>query len=126
MLQQRVVHTHLGAAVAVGLLAGFTTMTANAAGPVMTLYLLLLGLDKNKLVGTAAWFFFVVNLFKVPFSANLGLVTARSLSLNLVLLPAIVAGGCAGYALVKRMPQRFFEVLMQVLAAAGAVYLLVG
>ena len=126
VMKKRVVHTNLAAAVAVGLLAGFTTMTANAAGPVMTLYLLLLGLDKNRLVGTAAWYFFVLNLFKVPFSAQLGLITWHSLALNLMLTPAIVAGGLGGYALVKRMPQKFFEALMQVLAAAGAAYLIVG
>ena len=119
-----VARSNPAAALVVGLLAGFATMTANAAGPIMTLYLLVLGLDKKTFVGTAAWYFFIVNLFKVPFSAQLGLITWQSLSLNLVLVPAIVAGGFGGYWLVKRLPQRWFELLMHTLAAAGAAYLI--
>jgi uncharacterized protein len=62
-----------------GILAGFATMVANAAGPVMVIYLLAIGLPKLVFVGTAAWFFLLVNLFKVPLSVNLGLITRESL-----------------------------------------------
>ncbi len=120
-----VYRTHIVLAILTGLAAGFTTMTANAAGPIMTLYLLMLHLDKTKFVGTIAWYFFVMNLFKVPFSAHLGLITLDSLGFNLVLLPAIIAGGAAGYYFVRIIPQKPFEIVMQVLAAVGAVYLLV-
>lgn len=119
-----VYRTHIVLAALIGLLAGFTTMTANASGPIMTLYLLMLQLDKTRFVGTMAWCYFCLNLFKLPFSAHLGLITADSLALNAMLIPAIIAGGAAGYYFVRIVPQRVFAIVMQVLAGAGAVYLL--
>jgi uncharacterized membrane protein YfcA len=92
-----------------GFVAGFTTMIANAAGPVIILYLLTLGLDKVTFVGTAAWFFFAVNLFKVPFNVRLGLINARSAISAALLLPAAVAGGLAGRHVLRRLDQRVFE-----------------
>src|SRR5882724_1517515 len=62
-----------------GVAAGFTTMVANAAGPVMVIYLLAIGLPKLAFIGTGAWFFMLVNAFKVPFSVHLGLITPDSL-----------------------------------------------
>jgi len=95
-------------AVALGFMAGVTTMMANAAGPVMIIYLLAMRLPKVEFVGTGAWFFFVVNWLKVPFSANLNLMTAESVKLNLMMLPFIKA----------------FNVIVQILAAAAAIKLL--
>src|SRR6187549_1801306 len=57
-----------------GILAGVATMLANAAGPVFAIYLIAVGLPKMEFVGTSAWFFFIINLFKVPFSIALGLI----------------------------------------------------
>ncbi len=75
-----------------GFLAGVTTMMANAAGPVMIIYLLAMRLPKIEFVGTGAWFFFVVNWLKVPFSANLDLMTAASVKFDLMMLPFIATG----------------------------------
>ena len=72
-------------AVGLGFMAGVTTMMANAAGPVMIIYLLAMRLPKIEFVGTSAWFFFVVNWLKVPFSANLNLMTVDSVKLNLMI-----------------------------------------
>ena len=65
-----------------GAAAGFATMTANAAGPVTTVYLIRAGLPMLQMIGTGAWFYLVVNLAKVPFSAGLGLITPTSLVLR--------------------------------------------
>ena len=78
--------------VPLGLLAGVTTMLANAGGPVLTLYLLGMKVPKLELTATIAWFFFALNLFKVPFSAGLGLITPGTLALNAVLVPGIAIG----------------------------------
>ncbi len=107
-----------------GFLAGATTMMANAAGPVMTVYLLAMRLPKFQFVGTAAWFFFVVNWLKVPFSASLELMTIESLKLDLLMLPFIAAGAMAGILALKRIPQKAFNIVVQILAAAAAVKLL--
>lgn len=104
-------------AVGAGLGAGFTTMTANAAGAVMTLYLVARGVDKRRFLGTGAWFFLGVNLCKVPFSAALGLLTTASLTRAIALVPAVVAGGLLGIVTVRRISQARFEQV--VLAASG-------
>lgn len=111
-------------AAGLGFLAGLTTMMANAAGPVMIIYLLAMRLDKIKFVGTTAWFFFIVNWLKVPFSAGLGMMTAESVKLDLMMLPFIAVGAAAGIFFLKRIPQKAFNAVVQVLAAAAAVKLL--
>ena len=111
-------------AAALGFMAGVTTMMANAAGPVMIIYLLAMRLPKIEFVGTGAWFFFVVNWLKVPFSANLNLVTAESVKLNLMMLPFIAAGALLGILVLKRIPQKAFTMIVQTLAALAAIRLL--
>jgi uncharacterized membrane protein YfcA len=107
-----------------GLLAGFTTMVANAGGPVMSLYLLAAGASMMSFLGTGAWFFFVVNLFKLPFSVGLGLIDRSSLGLDATLLPALLAGALLGRLVIRRLDQSVFETLILVFTAASAVNLL--
>jgi uncharacterized membrane protein YfcA len=101
--------------------AGVTTMVANGAGPVMTLYFLAVGTPKFELVGTMAWFFLIVNCLKVPFSIDLGLIYGNSLLFNLVLIPAIACGIFAGRRLIKLVSQDLFEALLLVFAAIAAL-----
>ncbi len=109
-----------------GLLAGFTTLVANAAGPVMIVYLLAMRLPKLEFLGTSAWFFCLLNLGKVPFMAHLGLVNTGSLGTNAVLVPLVVLGALAGRWLVHRMDQKRFELVALVLSLLAGVKLLVG
>lgn len=107
-----------------GLLAGFATMLANAAGPIVAIYLLAVSLPKFEFVGTGAWFFLIVNLCKVPLSSSLGLIHLDTLTLNLLLAPAIVVGMLLGRKLVHRIPQRLFDTLLLVFAAVAALRLI--
>lgn len=95
----------------VGVLAGFTTLIANAAGPLMAVYLLALRLPKLEFIGTSAVYFLLLNLFKVPFMVDLGLITGSSLWVNLLLAPAVFTGALIGRWLVQRINQRWFEIL---------------
>lgn len=95
-----------------GIWGGLATMLANAAGPVMGLYLLALRLPKYELVGTSAWFFLIINVFKVPFSAGLGLITGSSLVLNAMLVPLVLMGTFLGRRMVAHVPQHLFEVIL--------------
>jgi hypothetical protein len=104
--------------------SGVTTMVANAAGPVMTLYLLSVNLPKFEFVGTGAWFFLVINIFKVPFSYNLGLINQASLTFNLVLLPSVLLGVLVGRMLIGIIPQEMFELFLLFFAAAASLRLL--
>ncbi len=108
-----------------GLVAGITTMMANAAGPVMAIYLLTMRLPKERYMGTGAWYFFIVNLIKVPLSASLGLITWETLRFNALLVPAIVLGALLGVRLLDVLPQKAFRVVVQVVAAASAISLIV-
>lgn len=108
----------------IGVFAGITTMVANAAGPVMTLYLLAMRLPKLEFLGTSAAFFLLINWIKVPFIAQLGLITPATLTLNLYLLPAVALGALLGRPIVQRVNQRIFENVALVLAAAAAARLL--
>ncbi len=111
-------------AIGLGFMAGVTTMMANAAGPIMIIYLLAMKLPKIEFVGTGVWFFFVINWLKVPFSANLNLMTLESVKLDLMMLPFIVAGAVIGIFFLKRIPQKAFTAVVQILAAAAAIKLL--
>jgi uncharacterized membrane protein YfcA len=108
-----------------GPLGGFTTMIANAAGPVMSLYFVASRLPVQAVLGTAAWFFLVVNLFKVPFSVGLGLMTLDSLLVNLVLVPALAIGAVIGWRLARRISATWFERIVLVLTLASGIFLLV-
>ncbi|MSU48159.1 MAG: sulfite exporter TauE/SafE family protein [Opitutus sp.] len=93
----------------IGVLAGFTTLVANAAGPLMAVYMLAMRLPKMDFVGTGAVFFLLLNLFKVPFMVHLGLINQASFSLNLLLAPIVLAGAWFGRKLVMKIDQRGFE-----------------
>lgn len=107
-----------------GFFAGLTTMMANAAGPIMIIYLLSTGLAKTEFVGTGAWFFFIVNWVKVPFNIKLSLITPDSLKLDATLFPLIVIGAVAGILILKHIPQKLFRIVVMILAAAAAIKLL--
>jgi len=109
--------------VGTGVLAGFTTLIANAAGPLMSIYLLALRLPKLEFLGTSAVYFLLLNLFKMPFMMNLGLVNASSLKVNAVLLPAVWGGALAGRWLVHRIDQRWFEAFTLTMTAVAGLKL---
>ena len=112
-------------AIAAGVAAGFTTMTANAAGAVMTLYLLAMRVEKLRFIGTSAWFFLIVNVSKVPFSAGLGLFHPESLRLVAALVPVVLVGTGLGVLLIRRLSQVTFERAALAGSAVAAVALLV-
>jgi uncharacterized membrane protein YfcA len=110
--------------VAIGIVAGFATMTANAAGPVTTLYLLVAGLPMLEFLGTSAWFYLVVNAIKLPFSAGLSLLTWSAFSTDLALVPALALGALAGVVLIRRIDQARFERVALGLTTFAAAFLL--
>jgi uncharacterized membrane protein YfcA len=113
------------AAALAGVGVGFSTMVANAAGSIMTVYLLLSGVAMMEFLGTGAWFFLVVNLLKLPFSVRLGLVHPGSVRLDLMLVPALAAGAGLGVWLIRRIEQQHFERAALGMAAVSAAFLLV-
>ena len=106
-----------------GIAAGFATTVANAAGPVMNLYLLTKRLPKEQFVATGAWFFFIVNLAKLPIYAAHGLFSRASFVFDAMMIPPVVCGALGGLWLVHRIPQRLFESLIIVLTVLSTILL---
>ncbi|MFE9835792.1 sulfite exporter TauE/SafE family protein [Streptomyces sp. NPDC005551] len=107
-----------------GVLGGFTTMVANAGGPVMSLYLLSAGFRKLGFLGTSAFFFLIVNVSKVPFSVGLGLIDGNSLLLDAALAAFVLPGALLGKWAIDRIDQRLFEQLVIAATIVGGVQLL--
>ncbi len=100
-------------AMGLGLLGGFATMIGNAAGPIMALYLLSMRLPKNIYIGTGAWFFFIVNVFKVPFHVGIWkTITVQSLLFDVLMIPAIALGALLGIWLVKFFPEKAYRLFI--------------
>jgi uncharacterized membrane protein YfcA len=122
--EEQTVLFHWSVGAAIGVTAGFITLVANAAGPLMAIYLVAMRLPKMEYVGTAAVFFMLLNLFKVPFMVDLGLITTQSFGFNLMLAPAVLLGALAGRWLLKHVNQNLFEQLVLLLSAIGGILLI--
>lgn len=109
-----------------GGLAGMTTMLANAAGPVVAMYLLVVRLPKWELIGTSAWLFLVLNLIKLPLSYHLGLIDQTTLRTGVLLSPMIPVGMLAGRWLVQRISQRIFNAILLGFTSLMAIRLMIG
>jgi hypothetical protein len=104
-----------------GMLAGFATTVSNAAGPVMGIYLIGRHMEKHQFLGTSAWFFFLVNVSKIPGYAALDMMTAETFLFAMMLMPVVAAGAVLGVRMLKRIPQAVFDVLVLSLAGIAAV-----
>jgi len=96
-----------------GIAGGFSTMIGNAAGPIMALYLLSTRLPKNNFIGTGAWFFFIINLLKVPLHVFAWkTINFQTFIFDVLLIPAIALGAISGFHLVKLIPEKFYRILV--------------
>lgn len=108
-----------------GTLTGITTMAANAGGAAMTLYLVKMRIPMLAFMGTSVWFFFILNLIKVPFIVPLGLITQQSLLANLWFAPVLIIGSLIGIGTFRRMNQKWFERIALTLSAVASVWLMI-
>ncbi len=107
-----------------GLLTGFTTMLANAAGPIFSIFLLTYGLPKKEFMGTRAMAFFIINWIKVPLQWQLGNISAQTLALNGLMFPAIAVGAFIGVKTLRMIPEKIFKLAIQVLVIAACLKLI--
>ena len=109
-----------------GILAGFTTMIGNLAGAFSNIYFLATQLPKNELIATAAWLFFIINLFKVPFHVfSWGTITLESLWIDLTLIPAAIVGFLLGKKLVTYISEQNYRWFLLIATTLGALLLFV-
>ena len=109
-----------------GLLGGFTTMIGNAAGPVLSVYLLSMRKDKMEYIGINAWFFLVVNLLKVPLQIFVwDNISWDTFSLNLTMLPINGLGAWIGIRIVRGFPEKAFHRFIQIVTILSVVMMLI-
>jgi uncharacterized membrane protein YfcA len=108
----------------VGLLVGIATMMANAAGPLLGIFFLQFGLNKAAFIGTRSWYFLILNAFKVPFSASMGLITWESLWLNALCIPLLGLGAWVGFKIIGYVNETIFKRCIQAASAVAAMYLM--
>ncbi|WP_394348884.1 sulfite exporter TauE/SafE family protein [Flagellimonas hymeniacidonis] len=119
------VPTHNLFAGSIGIMAGICTMIGNLAGAFTNIFFLAMRLPKNEFVGTAAWLFFITNLFKLPFHLFVWkTISQETLLINLKLLPAILAGLFLGVVLVKKINDRNYKRFILIVTAIGAIAIL--
>lgn len=116
-----------------GIGVGFSTIVSNAAGSVMSIYLAAKKMPKKEFMGTVAWFFFILNVIKLPVYAVMDLLapsqpflTVNSLLLPLYVSPGIILGVFAGKRLFPRIPQKLFERFVVILGGIAGVKLIIG
>jgi uncharacterized membrane protein YfcA len=107
-----------------GFTAGLTTQLANAAGPVTTIYLLAMKLPKFEFIGTGAWYFLILNWLKMAIFTTEKRITLQTMAADISMLPLIAVGAIAGIFILKKVPQKWFNIIVQILAAAAALKLL--
>ena len=106
-----------------GIFAGFATTVANAAGPIMNIYLLSKKLSREEFVATGAWFFFLVNLSKVPIYVSHSMISKTSLLFDVAMLPATISGALVGRKVLQLMPEKVCEMAGMVMTAVAAIAL---
>jgi hypothetical protein len=131
-LGDRLLPTSKSGVAATGVLAGFTTMVANAAGPIMQIYLVATGMPRDRLMHTTAWYFFIFNLIKVPLliavtlqTPGAPLISRETLMFDLQMVPVILLGATIGRLTLPHIPQRAFTNVVLTLSAVGGLWLIV-
>lgn len=108
----------------VGAVSGFASMVGNAAGPIFNVYLLSQDLTKNKMIGTTAWFFLLMNVVKLPFHISMwGTVTWESLRYMLLMIPFIAFGSLLGISFVRKINETWYKRIIMIMTAIAAVRL---
>jgi hypothetical protein len=111
-------------AVLIGIMAGFGTTVGNSAGPIMGIYLIMMGLDKKQFMGTGAWFFLIVNTSKLPIFIYHEMIGLDTLEFFACMLPFIVLGTFLGRKLLTVLSQKIFNYLVLLFAALSSLWLL--
>ncbi len=109
---------------ATSLSIGISTMMANAAGPIYSIYGLARGLEKKHFLGLGARLFLLLNILKFPFGWELDIISPRSLSIDLAFIPAVLTGILCGRWILGHVNQRLFDTLLFFFALAAGTRML--
>lgn len=108
-----------------GILTGVTTMIGNAAGPIFSIYLLSMGFEKKEFMGTTSWFFFIINIIKLPFQIIFwNNIAPTTILIGICLIPMIAIGAILGSLFIKKINEKIFHKLVLFMTAIAAIRLL--
>jgi uncharacterized protein len=83
-------------------------------------------LDKKSFIGTTAWFFFIINLSKFPLQVLVWKnINLNTLTIDILVLPAIALGAWLGIILVKRIPEKAYKWFVIVITVLSAFLILI-
>ena len=123
--REEIVPSHWSFASFMGILAGFTTMVGNLAGAFTNIYFLAMRIPKNVFIGTAAWLFFIINSFKVPFHIwSWKTINMSSILKSIELIPFVILGLIVGVFLVKKIKDDGYRKLIMIFTALGGIIIL--
>lgn len=111
-------------ALGAGSAAGFTSTLAHSGGPPIVLYLMTVGLEPRRFVGTTVAFFAMINLIKIPGYLVAGVFDGELIVDSLWSWVMVPVGVFLGRLLVTRINRAVFERVMLAMLAVGAVILL--
>lgn len=118
--------THWSFSTIMGSLAGITTMIGNLAGPFANIYFLAVRIPKNEFIGTSAWLFFLINIFKVPFHVlSWKTINFDSLNISLSLTPYVIIGLILGVKIVEKINNDSYRKLILIFTALGGLGILI-
>lgn len=107
-----------------GLSTGLFSALSNAAGPIMSLYMITVRLEKFQLLGTTAVCAFCMNCLKIPLFFSLGIVNVQTLKLDVIAIPVIILGCVAGIFIAKKLPQKAFKNIVLAVAFLASLKLI--
>ena len=108
-----------------GAVAGFTSFVSHAGGPPAAVYLLSRGLGKTGYQASTVALFFVLNIAKAIPYGFLGLFTAETLRIDLMLAPLALLGAWIGVRAHRAVPERAFFAITYVLLTVTGVKLVI-
>ena len=109
-----------------GIAAGFCSILAHAAGAIIVLYLLPQRLGKEKFVATTVLYYACLNVIKVPFYVERGMLTVDVVVSALWLVPVVVLGAFLGVWMNRRVSENVFAWIVYTVVVITACKLLFG
>lgn len=108
-----------------GLLSGITSMIGNMASLFVALYFTAIRAEKEQFIATSAWFFFTLNIVKLPIHIwGWRTLTGVMLARTLILFPVVTLGIWLGRIIVHRLNEAAYWRFVVVMVGLALVRLL--
>ena len=109
----------------IGTAVGFASMVGNSAGPIFWIYLIARSMKKTEFMGTAALFFFIMNITKLPLQIFVwDNIRINTLIPALIMIPVIIGAAFAGTFIIRHINEKIFKYIVIGMIFASAIRLL--